>query len=82
MIQTPTLMGQDTTTAPMAQATTNNNNNNATIYIDTQHEALVHDSQMDFYGSKLATCSSGMYTRILLLLMYHHTLLFIHLLHS
>jgi hypothetical protein len=30
-----------------------------TIYIDTQHEDLVHDSQLDFYGSKLATCSSG-----------------------
>jgi hypothetical protein len=29
------------------------------IYIDTQHEDLVHDAQMDFYGSKLATCSSG-----------------------
>ena len=31
------------------------------IYIDTQHEDLVHDAQMDFYGSKLATCSSGAY---------------------
>ena len=29
------------------------------IYVDTQHEDLVHDAQMDFYGSKLATCSSG-----------------------
>ena len=29
------------------------------IYIDTQHEDLVHDSQMDYYGSKLATASSG-----------------------
>jgi hypothetical protein len=29
------------------------------IYIDTQHEDIVHDAQMDFYGSKLATCSSG-----------------------
>ena len=29
------------------------------IYIDTQHEDLVHDAQMDYYGSKLATSSSG-----------------------
>jgi protein transport protein SEC13 len=30
----------------------------APIYIDTQHEDLVHDAQMDYYGAKLATCSS------------------------
>ena len=29
------------------------------ISIDTQHEDLVHDAQMDYYGAKLATCSSG-----------------------
>lgn len=29
------------------------------LYVDTQHEDLVHDVQMDFYGSKMATCSSG-----------------------
>lgn len=29
------------------------------LYIDTQHEDMVHDVQMDFYGSKMATCSSG-----------------------
>ena len=29
------------------------------IYVDTQHEDLVHDAQLDYYGSKLATCSSG-----------------------
>lgn len=29
------------------------------IYVDTQHEDFVHDAQMDFYGAKLATCSSG-----------------------
>jgi protein transport protein SEC13 len=28
------------------------------ISIDTQHEDLVHDAQMDYYGAKLATCSS------------------------
>ena len=31
------------------------------IYVDTQHEDLVSDAQMDYYGSKLATCSSGKY---------------------
>lgn len=28
------------------------------IYVDTQHEDLVHDAQLDYYGCKLATCSS------------------------
>jgi len=26
--------------------------------VDTQHEDMIHDAQMDFYGTKLATCSS------------------------
>jgi len=30
-----------------------------TIYVDTQHEDLVHDAQLDYYGCKLATASSG-----------------------
>jgi hypothetical protein len=59
--QQPYMMGDSTTT------TLNPNNHQphatttaaTTITIDTQHEDLVHDSQMDFYGSKLATCSSG-----------------------
>ena len=25
---------------------------------DTQHSAMVHDAQLDFYGKRLATCSS------------------------
>ena len=29
------------------------------IYVDTQHEDLVHDAQLDYYGCKLATTSSG-----------------------
>jgi hypothetical protein len=33
----------------------------APMYIDTQHEDLIHDAQMDYYGSKLATTSSGTY---------------------
>ena len=56
MIQQPQSMMGETTMATPNTATAPNS---ATIYIDTQHEDLVHDSQMDFYGSKLATCSSG-----------------------
>lgn len=33
-------------------ATTTNN------IFDTQHVDLIHDAQMDYYGKKLATCSS------------------------
>ena len=29
------------------------------IYIDTQHDNMVHDAQLDYYGCKLATSSSG-----------------------
>lgn len=36
------------------------------IYVDTQHEDLVHDSQLDYYGCKLATSSSGTYVNVLL----------------
>jgi len=28
------------------------------IYVDTQHDDMVHDAQMDYYGTKLATSSS------------------------
>jgi len=45
-----------TTTAPSTGAS---DGAAAPLYIDTQHEDLVHDVQMDFYGSKMATCSSG-----------------------
>lgn len=31
------------------------------ITIDTQHDDMIHDSQFDYYGVKLATCSSGTY---------------------
>jgi protein transport protein SEC13 len=34
------------------------------IFIDTQHEDVVHDAQMDYYGSKLATSSSGTFFAI------------------
>ena len=29
------------------------------IVVDTQHDDMVHDSQLDYYGTKLATASSG-----------------------
>ena len=29
------------------------------IAIDTQHDDMVHDAQLDYYGCKLATASSG-----------------------
>ena len=25
--------------------------------VDTGHEDMIHDAQMDFYGTRLATCS-------------------------
>jgi len=28
------------------------------IFVDTQHDDMVHDAQLDYYGCKLATCSS------------------------
>lgn len=31
----------------------------APIYIDTQHDDMIHDVQLDYYGTKLATGSSG-----------------------
>jgi hypothetical protein len=30
-----------------------------TISIDTQHDDMIHDAQFDYYGTKLASCSSG-----------------------
>ncbi len=32
---------------------------NGPIYIDTQHDDMIHDAQLDYYGCKLATSSSG-----------------------
>lgn len=31
---------------------------NGPIYVDTQHDDMVHDAQLDYYGCKLATSSS------------------------
>jgi hypothetical protein len=46
-------MASTTTASMSAQGTP------GPIYVDTQHEDLVHDAQMDYYGCKLATASSG-----------------------
>jgi len=32
--------------------------------VDTSHEDMIHDCQMDFYGTKLATCSSDMSVKV------------------
>jgi len=43
-------------TAPSASV--NPEVSNGPIFVDTQHEDLVHDAQLDYYGCKLATSSS------------------------
>jgi protein transport protein SEC13 len=43
-------------TAPSAAM--NQEVSNGPILVDTQHEDLVHDAQLDYYGCKLATSSS------------------------
>ena len=45
------------------------------VVIDTQHDDMVHDSQLDYYGTKLATASSG--TLYLLLYTYFRVLIFV-----
>ncbi|CAB3998314.1 SEC13 homolog [Paramuricea clavata] len=35
-----------------------------TSTVDTAHEDMIHDAQMDYYGRKLATCSSDRSVRI------------------
>jgi len=34
------------------------------IYVDTQHDDMIHDAQMDYYGTKLATSSSDRTVKI------------------
>ena len=38
---------------------TASSSSNGPIYVDTQHDDMVHDAQLDYYGCKLATSSSG-----------------------
>ena len=52
-------MATTTAHAPVAVATEAVEVPPGPIYVDTQHEDLVHDTRMDYYGAKLATCSSG-----------------------
>lgn len=49
-------------TAPSASV--NQEVSNGPIYVDTQHEDLVHDAQLDYYGCKLATSSSDLTVKI------------------
>ena len=51
---------QGTNAVPTASSS-----NNSPIYIDTQHDDMIHDAQLDYYGCKLATSSSGMDTSYL-----------------
>ena len=32
--------------------------------VDTNHDDLIHDAQMDYYGTRLATCSSDRCVRV------------------
>lgn len=41
-----------------ASSVTHEEASNEPIFVDTQHEDLVHDAQLDYYGCKLATSSS------------------------
>jgi hypothetical protein len=35
----------------------------STISIETQHDDMIHDAQFDYYGTKLASCSSGKWSK-------------------
>jgi protein transport protein SEC13 len=48
-----------TSNASPAGAATPQDTPQGPIYIDTQHDNMVHDAQLDYYGCKLATSSSG-----------------------
>lgn len=32
--------------------------------VETQHEDMIHDAQLDYYGKRLATCSSDKTIRV------------------
>lgn len=46
-------------TAYGAPVTTQQDAPQGPILVDTQHDDMVHDAQLDYYGCKLATSSSG-----------------------
>jgi len=41
-----------------------NTDESGPIYVDTQHDDMIHDAQMDYYGTKLATSSSDRTVKI------------------
>jgi NifU-like protein involved in Fe-S cluster formation len=47
------------TAAPAMAAAPQEGTSQGTVLIDTQHDNMVHDAQLDYYGCKLATSSSG-----------------------
>lgn len=50
--------------APSAHTTTAKAGSDGPVYVDTQHDDMIHDAQMDYYGTKLATASSDRTVRI------------------
>lgn len=60
-------MATTTEAAPLESMNNNNSSSsssNEPIIIDTQHDDMVHDAQMDYYGCKLATSSSDRTVKI------------------
>lgn len=48
----------DNTAAPAPAVVAPDQGKAQPIYVDTQHDDMVHDAQLDYYGTKLATSSS------------------------
>mmetsp|Transcript_12490 Transcript_12490/g.12115 ORF Transcript_12490/g.12115 Transcript_12490/m.12115 type:complete len:344 (-) Transcript_12490:203-1234(-) len=57
-------MATATEAVPVDNTASNSSSNNEPIIIDTQHDDMVHDAQMDYYGCKLATSSSDRTVKI------------------
>lgn len=49
---------------PATNTMPNASSSNTPIYVDTQHDDMVHDAQLDYYGCKLATSSSDRTVKI------------------
>ena len=54
-----TIAGENTTMAAIQQKYNTDQHQQGPIFVDTQHDDMVHDAQLDYYGCKLATSSSG-----------------------
>lgn len=50
--------------AEQQQTQTQQPDTSGTVFIDTQHDDMVHDAQLDYYGCKLATASSDRTVKI------------------